>query len=102
MDAIIKRRLTVKVEHYPAIGRNGYNDIIFGPPVERMSYPVGKIQTVRTTTGKDVVSMQHLFFDGPIPVTSNDDFVVYGNRYKVLAYQYYQSPFDSGKTVVYL
>lgn len=104
MDRQVRRRLTQDVQHYPCLGKNGYSERTFGVPVARKCYIEGKITTVRLPGGKEVLSMQKLYFDGNIAVTADDDIQIGSKRYQVMSYAFFPGikPSDSGLTVVYL
>jgi hypothetical protein len=103
MDKQLLKRLRHTVQHYVCIGEDDYGDKTYAPPVERKCYQEVKFTTIRNRAGQEVTSAIRLYFDGIVPVSSNDKFTVDGEDYPVLSYNHYDGlkP-GTGTTVVYL
>ena len=103
MDKQLLKRLRHTVQHHVCTGEDDYGDKTYAPPVERKCYREKKFTAIRTREGQEVMSAIRLYFDGLIPISTDDVFTVDGDDYPVLTYAQFDGlkP-NTGTTVVYL
>ncbi|MMZ45264.1 hypothetical protein D3C76_169820 [compost metagenome] len=103
MDPQIRHRLLHEVQRLPWKTSNGYGDKVFDPAIPFMAYKAGKQELVLNREGAQVVSALQLYADGLLPIDRNDEFVVDGVQYPIIAFSHFDGlRKGTGTTVVYL
>lgn len=77
--------LNVPVVIKPYAGRSATGDKLFGEPHTELCYPRGEVNIVRNWQGVEVVSHNHLHFDGSVNVSKLDNIVFEGEDLPVQA-----------------
>lgn len=73
----------------PFIKRGATGDKIFGESRTELCYPQGEVNIVRNWQGVEVVSHNHLFFDGTVQISKLDNVVFEGEELPVQAISNY-------------
>lgn len=81
----LKEWINVPVEIKPFVGRSSTGAKIFGESRTELCYPQGEVNIIRNWQGVEVVSHNHLHFDGSIEITKLDNVVFEGEDLPVQA-----------------
>lgn len=81
--------MDVPVVIKPFIKRSATGDKIFGESRTELCYPQGEVNIVRNWQGVEVVSHNHLFFDGTVQVSKLDNIIFEGEELPVQAISNY-------------
>ena len=77
--------MDVPVVIKPYKGRSATGDKLFGEQRTELCYPQGEVNIVRNWQGVEVVSHNHLYFDGSVDITKLDNVVFEGEDLPVQA-----------------
>lgn len=81
----LKNWVNVPVTIKPFVGRSATGTKLFGTPRDELCYPQGEVSIVRNWQGVEVVSHNHLHFDGNVQVDRLDNIVFAGEDLPVQA-----------------
>lgn len=81
----LRKWMDVAVIIKPFVGRSATGDKLFGESHTEMCYPQGEVNIVRNWQGVEVVSHNHLYFDGSVNITKLDNVIFEGEELPVQA-----------------
>lgn len=87
---------------YPYIVHNAYGDRQFGEPYDIRCYPEGKVQIVKNSDGKEVVSNTILYVEGTATINDLDKIVFEGRETEIVAITSYYRGSGPDVKMVYL
>jgi len=76
----IKDWINVSAVRLPLASKTGTGTRVFGPPIDFLCYPAGKVTTVTNSKGEQVVSNTQLFIDGTQAFGEFDDVIFEGTQ----------------------
>lgn len=77
--------MNIPVVIKPYKGRSATGDKLFDKPVTKLCYPKGEVNIVRNWQGVEVVSHNHLYFDGAVEISKLDNVIFEGEDLPVQA-----------------
>ena len=102
MYASLKPWMNVPVVIKPYLKRGATGDKIFGDEHTELCYPQGEVNIVRNWQGVEVVSHNHLYFDGSVQVSKLDNILFEGEDLPVQAISNYYRDGKIDIRVVYV
>jgi hypothetical protein len=94
--------LNLQVTIKPCTQRSATGSKVYGTAYTTVCYAAGKVQVVKNTVGKEVVSIKQLYFDGNVPVSAMDTVVFEGVESDIQAISYSYRDGKVDLKVVYL
>lgn len=98
----LKEWINVPITIKPFEKRSATGDKIFGQPYDVLCYPQGEVNIVRNWQGVEVVSHNHLYMDGTVPITKLDSVLFDGEELPVQAISKYYRDGKVDIKVVYV
>lgn len=102
MYECLKDWVNIPVTIKPYIGRSATGDKIFGATRQELCYPQGEIKIVRNWQGVEIVSHNHLYFDGSVQISKLDNIIFEGEDLPVQAIACYYRDGKVDIKVVYV
>lgn len=98
----LKNWMDLPVTIKPTTGRSGAGSKLFGASFTAMCYAEGKVQIVKNSQGKEIVSHKQLYLDGTVAIKELDTvlFENYESDVQAIGYYYRKGVVDI--KVVYL
>lgn len=98
----IKSWISVPITIKPYERRSATGDKLFGASYNALCYPQGEVSIVRNWQGVEVVSHNHLYIDGSVPIGKLDNIVFEGEDLPVQAISNFYSNGKIDLKVVYV